>query len=263
VADSATGRDENARAIRCRIGWELTVAMRIERRVPGCALAIFAHPDDPEVSCGGTLARWVDGGARAHPVVVNRGEKGSTVRGADPDALAQARAAEVAAAAEVLGLASFELLGYPDGESENDLALRGRLVEVVRRLRPDAVVCPDPTSLYFGAGYVNHRDHRTCGFAVLDAVAPAAASPLYFPELGPPHQVERLFLSGTLDPDTAVDIGPVLERKSRALACHRSQLGEAREWVAELVAQRAEDAGRDLGVRHAEVFRMLRLVTEA
>ena len=94
-------------------------------------------------------------------------------------------------------------------------------------LRPDTVVCPDPTALYFGAGYVNHRDHRICGFAVLDTVAPAASSPLYFPEQGPPHQVERVYLSGTLHPDTAVDIGLVLERKSRALSCHRSQVGGA------------------------------------
>lgn len=236
--------------------------MRTERAVPACALAIYGHPDDPEVSCGGTLSLWVDAGAEAHLVVVNRGEKGSAALDADPVALAAARASEVAEAAAVLGLSSFELLGYPDGESENDLELRRRLVEIVRRLRPDTVVCPDPTALYFGAGYVNHRDHRVCGFAVLDAVAPAAASPLYFPEAGPPHQVQRLFLSGSLEPDTAVDIGSALDRKSRALACHRSQVGEAREWVGELVAQRAEEAGRSLGVGHAEVFRVLRLVHE-
>ena len=238
-------------------------AVRTDASVPGCVLAVYAHPDDPEVSCGGSLARWVDEGAQAHLVVVNRGDKGSSSAEVDPEALAADRAREVADAATVLGLASFDLLGYPDGESENDLRLRGRLVEVVRRLRPEAVVCPDPTALYFGAGYVNHRDHRVCGFAVLDTIAPAAASPLYFPDLGPPHQVQRVYLSGTLHPDTAVDIGAVLERKSRALACHRSQVGEEREWVAELVAQRSADAGRDLGLRHAEVFRVLRLASGA
>jgi LmbE family N-acetylglucosaminyl deacetylase len=234
-------------------------AMRTDRAVPGCALAVYAHPDDPEVSCGGTLARWVEAGAVAHLAVVNQGEKGSTTAGTDPVVLAAARAEEVAAAAHVLGLASIELFGYPDGEIENDLDLRGRLVELVRRLRPDTVVCPDPTALYFGAGYVNHRDHRICGQAVLDAVAPAAASPLYFPDRGPPHQVQRVYLSGTLQPDTAVDISAVLERKSQALACHRSQVGEEREWVAELVAQRSADAGRQPGLRHAELFRVLRL----
>jgi LmbE family N-acetylglucosaminyl deacetylase len=68
-----------------------------------------------------------------------------------------------------------------------------------------------------------------------------------------------VYLSGTLDPDTAVDIGAVLDRKAQALACHRSQVGEEREWVAELVAQRSADAGQVLGLRHAEVFRVLRL----
>ena len=233
--------------------------MRTDATVPGTVLAVYAHPDDPEVACGGSLARWVEEGAVAHLVVVNRGEKGSASADADPDALAAARAMEVAEAAAVLGLASFELLGYPDGESENDLDLRGRLVEVVRRLKPDAVVCPDPTALYFGGGYVNHRDHRVCGYATLDAIAPAAASPLYFPDLGPAHQVGLVYLSGTLDPDTAVDIGAVLERKSQALACHRSMVGEEREWVTELVAQRSADAGRVPGLRHAEVFRLLRL----
>jgi LmbE family N-acetylglucosaminyl deacetylase len=98
-----------------------------------------------------------------------------------------------------------------------------------------------------------------CGSAVLDAVAPAAASPLYFPDSGPAHQVEQVYLSGTLQPDTAVDIGAVLDRKTAALACHRSQLGEGQEWVRELVAQRAADAGRGQGLRYAEVFRVLRL----
>ena len=68
-----------------------------------------------------------------------------------------------------------------------------------------------------------------------------------------------MYLSGTLQPDTAVDIGAVLDRKAAALACHRSQLGEGREWVSELVAQRAADAGRGQGPRYAEVFRVLRL----
>jgi len=136
-------------------------------------------------------------------------------------------------------------------------------VAIVRRLRPEVVVGPDPTALYFGDGWVNHRDHRVCGFAVLDAVAPAAASPRYFPEAGPPHQVQALYLTGTLQPDTAVAITDVLDVKARALACHRSQLGGladgSGELVHELVEQRAVEAGRALGIPHAETFRVLRL----
>ena len=234
--------------------------MRTDARVPRTVLAVYAHPDDPEVACGGSLAQWVDRGAEAHVLIVNRGDKGSSSPDVDPDELAAERGGRGGRGRErCSGWPTFALLGRPDGESENDLELRGHLVEVVRRLRPDTVVCPDPTALFFGAGYVNHRDHRVCGAAVLDAVAPAAASPLYFPDAGPAHQVEQVYLSGTLQPDIAVDIGAVLDRKTAALACHRSQLGEGREWVGELVAQRAADAGRGQGLRYAEVFRVLRL----
>jgi LmbE family N-acetylglucosaminyl deacetylase len=67
--------------------------------------------------------------------------------------------------------------------------LRQELVGLVRRLRPDLVVCPDPTAAFFGDAYVNHVDHRSIGWATLDAVTPAAASPLYFPEEGGAHEV--------------------------------------------------------------------------
>jgi LmbE family N-acetylglucosaminyl deacetylase len=71
---------------------------------PQRALAVFAHPDDPEVACGGTLARWAGEGAEVHLVVVNAGDKGSFDAGTDPAVLAEERAGEVVAAAEVLGL---------------------------------------------------------------------------------------------------------------------------------------------------------------
>ena len=128
-------------------------------------------------------------------MIACRGEKGSFDPDTDPDALAASRAEEVARAAEVLQLASVEHLGYPDGEIENDAALRARLIEIVRRRRPDALVAPDPTAIFFGDSYVNHRDHRQLGWAVLDTLVPAA-SPLYVPEAGPAHQVALVLLVG-------------------------------------------------------------------
>jgi len=230
----------------------------VDDSAPGSVLAVYAHPDDPEVSCAGTIARWVRAGAVARLVLVHRGDKGSNDPGMDPDALAARRAAETAEAAAVVGLASVEHLGLPDGESENDLELRRRQVELVRRHRPEVLIAPDPTALFFGDGYVNHRDHRVCGEAVLDAAA-AAAGPLYFPGVGgEAWAVRAIYLSGTLAPDTWVDIGAVLERKVRALACHRSQLGGAGEFVHELVELRARDAGRRVGLGAAETFRVLR-----
>jgi LmbE family N-acetylglucosaminyl deacetylase len=221
-------------------------------------LAIYAHPDDPDVSCAGTLARWADEGAEVHLVICSAGDKGATADGGDPDGLVERRAAEAEAAARVLGLAGQVNLGYPDGEVDNTIDLRERLVGQIRALRPDVVVSCDPTAVFFGSRYVNHHDHRGVGFAVLDACAPAAASPRYFPETGPPHQVGAIYLSGTLEPDTWEDISTTVDRKVEALRCHRSQVGDDLDLVGEVVRRRAASAGVDGGLECAEAFRVLR-----
>jgi LmbE family N-acetylglucosaminyl deacetylase len=225
---------------------------------PGRVLAVYAHPDDPEVSCGGTLAHWAQAGADVRLVVVNAGDKGSPDAATDPAELTERRAREVDAAAGVLGLAGVERMGLPDGEVTNDVALRARLVALIRTHRPDIVVCPDPTAVFFGDSYVNHRDHREVGWAVVDAVAPAAASPLYFPETGPPHQVGGLLLSGTFEPDVWVDISDSLELKVAAVQCHESRVGGDPALVAELLRTRTAESGAQVGVSHAESFRRLR-----
>lgn len=231
----------------------------LEPAIPARALAIYAHPDDPEVSCGGTLARWAAAGSEVHLVVANQGDKGSVDPTTDPARLAAERAAEVRQAAEVLGLASVEHLGYPDGELDDDAVLRGRIVATIRRLRPDALVAPDPTAVFFGDSYVNHRDHRQLGWAVLDSLVPAA-SPLYHPDAGPAHHVGLVLLSGTLEPDAWVDVTGHLERKVAAVGCHRTRVGEDPALVASVLEARAAEEGRRVGVPLAEAFRRLRLV---
>jgi len=232
----------------------------IEAYIPDRALAVYAHPDDPEVGCGGTLARWAASGTEIHLVIANRGDKGSSDPATDPDALAARRAEEVGRAAEVLSLSSVEHLGYPDGEIDNDGTLRARLVEIIRRRRPDAVIGPDPTAVFFGDSYVNHRDHRELGWALLDSLVPAA-SPLYVPDAGPAHQVGLMLLSGTLDADAWVDIAEVLDRKVAAVTCHESRLGGDPAVVAQLLEQRAAEEGQRSGLAHAEGFRRLRFPT--
>jgi LmbE family N-acetylglucosaminyl deacetylase len=232
----------------------------IESTIPDRALAVFAHPDDPEVGCGGTLARWTAGGCEVHLVIANRGDKGSTDPSTDPDALAAARAEEVARAAGVLGLASVEHLGYPDGELEADAALRARLVGLLRARRPDAVIAPDPTAVFFGDSYVNHRDHRQLGWALLDALVPAA-SPLYVPDAGPAHQVGLVLLAGTLEADAWVDVGDVLDVKVAAVSCHGSRLGADPGLIGEILEQRAAEEGARAGVARAEAFRRLRFAS--
>ncbi len=231
------------------------------REAPARVLAVYAHPDDPEVSCGGVLASWARAGAEVHVVVATRGDKGSQDPDVDGEALAEQRAAEATTAAEVLGLAGLELLAHPDGALAGVPSLVAELVGLVRRHRPEVVVGVDPTAVFFGDGYVNHVDHRCIGWATLDAVAPAASSPLYFPERGRAHQVHTVLLSGTLEPDVWVDVESALDVKVAAMFCHRSQLAaDAERWLGAFVRQRAADEGRRAGVRYAEGFRRLRLV---
>ena len=227
--------------------------------VPASVLAIYAHPNDPEVSCGGTLAKWAAAGSDVQVVVCTRGDKGSADPEIDPDQLAAQRADEVACSARALGLAGFHLLGHDDGSLDDTAAFRGQLVSMVRRLRPETVVCPDPTAVFFGERYFNHRDHRVVGWVTMDAIAPAAGLPHYFPEVGPPHRVASAYLSGTLEPDVWIDVSGSIEAKAEALSCHRSQVGEPGEWLGDVVRQRAEEAGRAAGVRYAEGFRRLLL----
>lgn len=236
--------------------------MAIFSEVPARALAVYAHPDDPEVSCGGTLARWAAAGCSVHVVIACAGDKGSSDPTVDPGELAERRAEEMDAAATALGVADLVRWGHPDGALDLVADLRAELIGLVRSVRPDVVIGPDPTSVFFGDGYVNHVDHRTIGWALLDSVAPAAASPLYHRDRGPAHQVATMLLSGSLEPDVWVDIDEGLDAKVRALFCHTSQLApDADEWLANFVRSRAEDEGRRGGIELAEGFRRIRLTS--
>ena len=224
---------------------------------PASALAIYAHPDDPDVSCGGTLAAWTSAGCRVEVVICARGDKGSSDPSTDTAELVRRRTEEARASAAILGFAELRLLGHDDGELENNRQLRAELVAAMRGSRPEAVICPDPLAVLFGEHYYNHRDHRQVGWAALDAAA-AAGAPLYFPEISPAFAVPVVYLSGTLEPTVWVDVSATVARKAEALACHESQLGETGEWLRMAVLERAEEAGREVGVRYAESFRRVR-----
>lgn len=230
---------------------------------PPSALAVYAHPDDPEISAGGTLARWAKDGAQVWVLITTRGDKGTGDPDADLEELARLRVAETAAASARLGFAGHEHLDHGDGEIAVDRLLVGAIVRRVREIRPEVLVCPDPTAVFFGDAYFNHRDHRVTGWAALDAVAPAAGNPHYFPEHRAEgldvHHVREVYLSGTLQPNCWVDISATLERKIDALFCHASQLTETGEWFREFLRASAEEAGRAAGVPYAEGFRRISL----
>src|ERR1700722_18936927 len=107
---------------------------------PARALAIYAHPDDPDVSCGGTLAAWAKAGCQVTVLLCTDGGKGSSDPSLDPEDLVRRRVAEAAAAGTLLGVAGREWLNYPDGELTDDAVLREALVAAIRRLRPEVVL---------------------------------------------------------------------------------------------------------------------------
>jgi LmbE family N-acetylglucosaminyl deacetylase len=235
------------------------VTPELVSEVPSVVLAVYAHPDDADVGAGGTLARWAKAGAAVHLVVCTDGGRGTSDARTEPAELARRRAGELAEAGALVGLASHEVLGMTDGELVDGPELGGVLVARIRRTKPEAVLGHDPTAVFFGQDYFNHRDHRTAGWALLDALAPAAALPHYFPEAGPPHQAATAYLSGTLEPDVWVDVSDTIAIKAAAVECHRSQFLSGDGWAGDAVHLRAEEEGRRAGVAFAEGFRRLRL----
>jgi LmbE family N-acetylglucosaminyl deacetylase len=222
---------------------------------PRAVVAVYAHPDDADVAAGGVIASWAAQGSDVYLVVTCDGSKGTHGTSSSSSRLADLRRLELATAAKLLGVREVHCLDIVDGEVTNSDDLRRILVEIIRRYRPEVVLGPDPTATFFGGVYVNHRDHRETGWALLDAVAPAAAMPLYYPETGEPHQVTWLLLSGTHEPDVGVDITSSLDAKVNAILAHQSQTGDDADGVSDVVRERAAQAGRPLGLSFAEAFR--------
>jgi LmbE family N-acetylglucosaminyl deacetylase len=233
--------------------------VRALRLQPKSALAIYAHPDDADVAAGGLMALWASEGLDVHLAVLCDGAKGSHSPNLTASVVRETRREELQSAADLLGVKSVTSLDWPDGTISNTLELREMLVGLVRRLQPDVVLGPDPTATFFGEVYVNHRDHRETGWALLDAVAPAAAMPLYFPEQGPPHQVRVLLLSGTHEPDVVADVSKTIDIKVKAVLAHASQLADDAAAIRDVVLERAEQAGRPVGVAYGEAFRSIEL----
>src|SRR5882762_3081506 len=190
-------------------------------------LCISAHPDDNEFTVAGSVARWAREGRDVVFCLVTSGGSGTNEHTPDNTGLIPIRERESWDAAKILGVKDLVFLGYQDGVVETTIGLRRDLTRVIRRSRPDVVVCSDPTVHYYGNEYMNHPDHRAVASAALDAVFPSAETGAIFPELIAeglaPHKVKQVFLAGSLDPDVFVDIAATLAAKCRALKAHRSQ----------------------------------------
>ncbi len=229
---------------------------------PERVLVVAAHPDDIEFGAAGTVARWIDEGARVSYLLVTRGDKGSDDPSTDPRALGDLREREQRSAAAEIGVEGVDFLDEPDGQVESSLRLRERITHAVRRFQPEVVMGHDPTVLFVNNEWVNHPDHRAVGMATVDAVFPTARDPLNLPqhldEGLRPWKVAELYLWSTNEANQLVDIGATLDRKIAALRCHESQFRdfvETERWL----RRTSEELGERAGYRAAEGFRRVML----
>lgn len=195
-------------------------------------LCVIAHPDDECFAFGGALALAANAGVETHVLCLTDGQAASN-RGdaASPAELGRMRREEFSASCKVLGVTHCELLDYQDGQLEfaDFSRAAGRLIAYIRRFQPNVV-------LTFGldGGLNTHPDH-TMVSAFTSAAFHWAASERRFPDLGPPHRADRLFLLTTnffMDDRPAplplpwtitLDIRSVLPRKQEAFRQHASQ----------------------------------------
>jgi LmbE family N-acetylglucosaminyl deacetylase len=236
---------------------------RSEPSAPKKVMSIHAHPDDQEFTVGGTLAKWARAGSEIITVCITSGGAGSndhTPPEMTREALATVREVEQREACRVLGIAEVLFLGYEDGMLMPSLELRRELTRLIRRHKPDAVVCGDPTMRFYGSMYMNHPDHRAASDVALDAVFPSAETRLIFPELLAeglePHKVRSVFIHGSAQSDTFIDISGLLEVKVAALREHKTQMGP---WdPTDMIVEWAREQGAKRKLKAAEAFRLMR-----
>lgn len=219
--------------------------------MPFRLLCVTAHPDDESGAFGGALMMAHREGVETSLLCLTDGQA-AHFRGqaADSAELGRLRREELAAACEVLGVTSFEVLHYPDGDllRQDMYELTGVIVERIRRLRPHVMLT------FGGDGNVNlHRDHTVAGMAATAAFHWAARE-LYFPEQLErgltPYAAQKLYYLSTPfitvrgQPELAslptvpyslvLELGELADRKTEAFAKHSTQagvLGRVKEFI--------------------------------
>ena len=174
-------------------------------------LAIGAHPDDIELTCGGTLVKAARAGYRTAAVDLTGGETGT-------HGSRDLRATEAERAAAVLGLAVRRNAGLPDAGLHNTEATRRTVIEILRELRPRVVLLPYPIG--------RHPDHRIASELCRDASYLAGLA--NYAAAGAPHRPEKVvytqaYREDPVKPTFVVDISEVFETKLEAIRCYASQ----------------------------------------
>lgn len=213
-------------------------------------LAIAAHRDDVEQTCGGTLLRMAALGYRTGVLDLTAGDMGS--RGTP-----EIRLKEADAAACEMMLAWRGNMRLPDARLENTVSVRMSLAVEIRNLRPRVVILP-----YWEA---RHPDHYRAGEIAFEACFLAGLKKL--DEETPPHRPHQIIYSSlyaNVTPSFVVDISAQFERRMAALFCYESQYGdaaaEATEFfprqpeIRERLAAIARFYGNLIGVKYGEPF---------
>jgi LmbE family N-acetylglucosaminyl deacetylase len=208
-------------------------------------LAVFAHPDDESLACGGTLARLADAGVHVVVICATHGERGSSDGTYHNGALARERARELAAAATALGVRELILFDYPDGDLRwsHVTRLHAELVMFMRRRRPAAVITFDEDGLYWHPDHIGIHERvltatRSLGFpgpplygvtierGIMPAIIDVARSDGWVPpQQGfwslPPDAFGKFAAPHTI----TVDVANWVDRKLTAIGAHRTQMG--------------------------------------
>jgi bacillithiol biosynthesis deacetylase BshB1 len=212
-------------------------------------LAIAAHRDDVEQTCGGTLLKMRSLGLETGILDLTQGEAGTRGSAAE-------RAAEAEAAARILEVRWRQALDLPDGRVENTFENRLKIVRVLRELRPRVVILP-----YWQGRHPDHYTTATLGYEAcfLSGLArvETGAAPYR------PYKVLYASLYADVRPTFVVDITPFMEQRYRSLMAYRSQYGNAEQGSALFVPEEeirertfaeASHYGQLAGVRYAEPF---------
>jgi LmbE family N-acetylglucosaminyl deacetylase len=189
-------------------------------------LVVTAHPDDVDFGAGGSIASWTDAGIEVAYCICTSGEAGGFDEAMPRPAMAELRQEEQRAAGKVLGVTDLTFLGYPDGRLQSTIELRRDISRVIRRVRPQRVVCQSPDRIYQRI-YASHPDHLAAGDAAISAVYPDARNPFAHPELldegWEPWAVTDMLMMAGPSADTYIDTTDTIDRKIEALRAHDSQ----------------------------------------